>query len=207
MLREQFASQIILSKCSTHLRESAMHIKLLAATVSGAVLSSAAYAQAPAAAAPTRDNAAATQKMTHKGEWRASKVIGLDVYNQQDDKIGDINEILMDSSGKVVGYVIGVGGFLGMGEHDVLMTPDKIKFMEEPRQARSAATDRRPADSNRPAGTAAAPAPATTGAASPAPANRQANRDDDKWYPDHAVVNATKDQLKALPEFKYSNYN
>lgn len=186
-----------------------MQLKLLAAFLAGTVLSSAAYAQAPAPAAKSQDTTATTQKMTHKGEWRASKMIGVDVYNQQDDKIGDINEILMDSSGKVVGYVIGVGGFLGMGEHDVLMTPDKVKFVNEPRQARTAATDRRPADANRPAGTSATPAPATTGsgaAPTATPANRQADRDD-KWYPDHAVVNATKDELKALPQFKYSNYN
>ena len=32
------------------------------------------------------------------------------------------------------------------------------------------------------------------------PANEQ-------WYPDHGVLSATKDQLKAMPQFKYSNYN
>jgi hypothetical protein len=30
---------------------------------------------------------------------------------------------------------------------------------------------------------------------------------DDQWYPDHGVMSATKDQLKAMPQFKYSNYN
>jgi hypothetical protein len=36
----------------------------------------------------------------------------------------------------------------------------------------------------------------STSTAAPAKAN--------PWYPDHAVFNATKDQLKAMPEFKYS---
>jgi hypothetical protein len=42
----------------------------------------------------------------------------------------------------------------------------------------------------------------TTGAASgsAAPAPR------DNWYPDHAVMSGTKDQLKAMPAFKYSDY-
>jgi len=30
---------------------------------------------------------------------------------------------------------------------------------------------------------------------------------DGQWYPDHGVINANKDQLKAMPQFKYSNYN
>jgi len=43
----------------------------------------------------------------------------------------------------------------------------------------------------------APPASTTTGAAGAAKAN--------PWYPDHAVFNATKDELTAMPEFKYSN--
>jgi sporulation protein YlmC with PRC-barrel domain len=43
----------------------------------------------------------------------ASKLIGLNVYNDQNEKLGDISELLVDKSGKVDGVVIGVGGFLG----------------------------------------------------------------------------------------------
>ncbi len=50
--------------------------------------------------------------MPKPGEWRASKIIGLNVYNDQNEKLGDINEMMVDASGKVLGYVIGVGGFL-----------------------------------------------------------------------------------------------
>ena len=46
----------------------------------------------------------------------ASKLIGLNVYNDQNEKLGDINEILLDQSDKATGAVIGVGGFLGMGQ-------------------------------------------------------------------------------------------
>jgi sporulation protein YlmC with PRC-barrel domain len=117
------------------------------------------------------------------GQWRASKLIGLDVYNQQNKKVGDINEVILDQSGKVAGVVVGVGGFLGMGEHDVLIAFDQIKFVNEP--VRSSSTT--------------APRPATTGTAATTD-----NSSDHKWYPDHAVINATKDQLKAMPQFKYS---
>ncbi len=156
-----------------------MFTKSITAVLAATLMSSVAFAQTPAPAQST----APAQTMSHKGEWRASKLIGVNVYNEKDEKLGDINEILMDQSGKVVGYVIGVGGFIGMGEHDVLMSPDKVKFVKESR-ARTA--DNRPA---------------TTGSA----ANDR--RVADKWYPDHAVMSATKDQLKAMPQFKYSNYN
>ena len=146
--------------------------------------------QTPAAPSTTPSQTTAPAK--HAGEWRASKLIGLDIYNQQNEKIGDINEVLLDQNGKVVGYILGVGGFLGMGEHDVLVRMDQIKFSNEAV---------RRADS-----------PATTGAtrsdARPSTTDRRAERSaDEKWYPDHGIMNATKDQLKALPEFKYSSYN
>jgi ribosomal 30S subunit maturation factor RimM len=49
----------------------------------------------------------------HSGEWRASKLVGLDVYNNQNDKIGDINEILLTPSGNVAGVVAArVGGLM-----------------------------------------------------------------------------------------------
>ena len=53
-------------------------------------------ARRPAPAPAT--NAAAT---THKGnEWRASKLIGVNIYNEQNEKLGDINEIILEPNGK-----------------------------------------------------------------------------------------------------------
>ena len=155
--------------------------------VAVALISTSVAAQQPATA-PASTPTASSSSMKHTGEWRASKFIGLDIYNQQNDKIGDVNEILFDQNGRVTGYVLGVGGFLGMGEHDVLVKPDQIKFINEPAKR---------ADSARPASDARNP-----------PADRRVERaPNEKWYPDHGIMNATKDQLKALPEFKYSNYN
>jgi hypothetical protein len=39
------------------------------------------------------------------------------------EKIGDVNDILFDRNGKVMAYVIGVGGFLGIGQKDVALAP------------------------------------------------------------------------------------
>ncbi len=102
-----------------------------------AIASGAAYAQTAqpadrAAPAATASPAASSDKMMLKGKWRASKLMGLDVYNEANEKLGDINELILDKDGKVNAVVIGVGGFLGMGEHDIAVTMDKLKFVEEP---------------------------------------------------------------------------
>src|SRR6187200_2056512 len=119
---------------------------LAAALLASTMLAPATMAQQAPNAAPAQAQSPAPKK--HTGEWRASKLIGVDVYNNQNEKIGDINEILLDPAGKVSGVVIGVGGFLGMGEHDVLVKLDQIKFINEP--VRTTAT------------TAAKPVPANT---------------------------------------------
>src|SRR5580700_8772400 len=63
----------------------------------------------------------ATNWMTQEasGQWRASKMIGLNVYNNDNEKIGDISELIVDRNGKVAAVVVGAGGFLGIGERDV----------------------------------------------------------------------------------------
>lgn len=53
---------------------------------------------------------------SERGDWRASNLMGLKVTNAANETIGDINEILFDANGKISAVVIGVGGFLGMGE-------------------------------------------------------------------------------------------
>ena len=49
------------------------------------------------------------------------------VYDPSDNKIGEIMDVLIDKSGKVTGLIIGVGGFLGMGEKDVAVPFDAVK--------------------------------------------------------------------------------
>lgn len=61
------------------------------------------------------------------GAWRASKLIGAKVVNNAGETVGDINEIVLDGAGKATAAVIGVGGFLGMGEHEVAVNFDSLK--------------------------------------------------------------------------------
>ncbi len=64
-------------------------------------------------------------------------MIGLYVYNDANERLGSINDLLMDSSGKVSKAVIGVGGFLGIGESDVAVNFDQLKFVNEPMRTTS----------------------------------------------------------------------
>src|SRR6476661_4963201 len=41
------------------------------------------------------------------------------VYDPSDNKIGDVDDVLIDKEGRITAMIIGVGGFLGMGEKDV----------------------------------------------------------------------------------------
>jgi sporulation protein YlmC with PRC-barrel domain len=169
-----------------------MKSKYLAAALLGtALLTGAAYAENA-----TTDRSNVNTAVHKEGQWRSSKLIGVNVYNDNNEKIGDIQELIVDKSGKVDEVVLGVGGFLGMGEHYVAVPMEKLKWVNEP--VRTSSTTTAPKDKS----TAAANnAGTTTGEANRA--NRTERAADEKWYPDHAVYNATKDQLKAMPQFKY----
>src|SRR5258708_1470762 len=109
-----------------------MFVKYLMTGLAGtALLASVAVAQTPTATTDRANTPAATDS-SFKGDWRASKLVGLSVYNDKNESIGSINDLLTDKSGNIKAAVIGVGGFLGMGSHLVAVPFDKIKFVDEP---------------------------------------------------------------------------
>ena len=171
----------------------------VAGLAASALLASVAFAQSPSAttdSATTAAPAAASDTSSFKGNWRSSKLVGLNVYNDSNESLGSINDLLTDKSGNIKGVVIGVGGFLGVGEHLVAVTFDKVKFVDDPIAYTGASTS--PATGGaRPSTTGTGTT--TTGAAT-APAAPAVKKN--PWYPDHAMLSATKDQLKAMPEFK-----
>jgi hypothetical protein len=178
-----------------------MLMKSIAVGLAGsALLAVVAFAQqSPSATTEKAPSAAAVTTATTSAstDWRASKVAGLKVYNEANESVGSINDLLMDKSGNIKLVVLGVGGFLGLGEHLVAVPFDKVKFSTEP-IAYAATTPNAPgASTNRPP--TAPPPPSTTTGAAPSTAPAATS----KWYPDHAVYNATKDELKSMPEFKY----
>src|SRR3984885_12082682 len=169
-----------------------MFAKYMAAGLAGsAMLVSAAFAQTPTATGDRAIMAPVTASdSSFQGDWRASKVVGLNVYNDNNESLGSINDLLTDKSGNIKAVVISVGGFLGVGTRLVAVPFDKIKFVEEPIAYTGVA--------GAPNGPGSRPMPTTTttGAAgtSMAPVAKP-----NPWYPDHAVFSATKDELKAMP--------
>ncbi|WNV09027.1 PRC-barrel domain-containing protein [Tardiphaga sp. 709] len=177
---------------------------MTAGIVGSALLATAAFAQSPSATTTTTTPAAApvtASDTTFNGNWRTSKVVGLSVYNEANESLGSINDLLTDKQGNIKAVVIGVGGFLGVGEHLIAVPYDKIKFVNEPVSTMASSTGgssgMKSTSTSSGMTTGAATTGATPAAATPAKAN--------PWYPDHAVLSgASKDQLKAMPEFKYA---
>jgi sporulation protein YlmC with PRC-barrel domain len=60
-----------------------------------------------------------------------SDVYKQNVYDPQDNKIGDVSDVLLDKSGKVTAVIVGVGGFLGVGEKDVAVPFTALSFAEK----------------------------------------------------------------------------
>jgi sporulation protein YlmC with PRC-barrel domain len=85
----------------------------------------------------------------------AERLEGLDIRNSSNENVGEIEDVVI-SQGRVVGYILSVGGFLGMGDRYVVVEPSAVAVSY--------------------------------------------NTNDNKWT---ATMNATKDQLKAAPEFKF----
>jgi len=182
-----------------------MIAKYLATAMLGtALMCGSAFAQssiAPSTSASQASAGAINAAQNLKGTWRVSKLVGLNVYNDSNEKLGDINEILVDNSGKVSAVILGVGGFLGVGEQSVAVNFDQLKWVNEPVRTSAAGSD-----TGRPTPIGAPSSSTTTGSAINS-GSMGASASRDNWYPDHAVMSATKDQLKAMPAFKYSDYS
>lgn len=162
-------------------------------------------------------------------QWQASKLEGLAVYSSNNgDKIGDITSLIFDASGKVQAVLIGVGGYLGIGERNIAVPFDQIKFVNEPRADTpgTATGEARLVGTSPGGGTVASPA-ATGTAAVPSGPNSPTNSNVDPSNesapaapgalgqaaparsgssPNHAVLmmSITKDELQVVPEFRHA---
>lgn len=174
-----------------------MHRPTLAAIfLSTSLLAGSAWAQATPTAPSANVDFVTTQS---RGEFKASKFVGIDVYGNEGEKIGDVSEILLDGQGSAKAVVIGVGGFLGIGQKNVAVPWSAVTWSNEPAQNRTSAADR-PTTT----GSTGTSAPATTGAAPAAtPSRTPGEQAAFNGYPDHAKVALSKAQLQSAPAFKY----
>lgn len=80
-----------------------------------------------------KDSASAKKSdMNNKveGDILSNQLVDSEIMNESDDKIGSINNLVMDKDGQVTGLITGVGGFLGMGEKDVALPWDSVDIMK-----------------------------------------------------------------------------
>ena len=189
-------------------------------------------AQAIAGGASPTGDAAATlgDALTQESpdQWRASKLAGVSVYGPEKKDVGKITDVLISKDGKAEYVIIGVGGFLGIGEKDVAVPYDKVKLTDQPmtppmnaapNNAGAAGATTSTMGSTAPNG-GMAPAGATgvavngAGAVTPEPssisgtgvpaANRAADMPRSTAYPDHGTIDLTADQLKSAPTFHFA---
>jgi PRC-barrel domain len=158
-----------------------------------------------------------------QNQWRASRLIGVDVYGSDNEKIGDINEVLVDRSGNADAVVLGVGGFLGIGEKNVALPFNAFEWqMEDNRRTASASgTGSGAGGSGSAARSGDTAATGSTASTSPGASGSTAGRDtagttastsaagsgtrsgSERGYPDHAVLRMTKADLEKAPAFRY----
>jgi hypothetical protein len=177
--------------------------KLLITTAMGGLMISSAFAQstmdspkpsAPAANSPSMSAPSKSETSTSMSpssqvgdvktitaqganQWLASKVKGTDVLGPDDAKVGDVNDILLTQDGRVDAYIVGVGGFLGIGTKNIALAPAsfqtvndkdtiKLKITMTKDQLKEYAAFEPKKDTN----TASQPATSTTGSGSTRPA-------------------------------------
>ena len=109
---------------------------------------------APAARGPATRAAEAGQQAQAQEGRRSSRIIGSIVYNDRDERIGTVDDLMVGQDGRISGAVLSVGGFLGLGAKLVAVPYDQLRF--EPRTADRTTDDPAPAAR---AGTPAVPDP------------------------------------------------
>ena len=180
-----------------HIAATSLGFALLTATAIAQTSAPSPSAPAAATSAPMTDTAKVPDtNLAGQGKWRATKLIGVDVYGPDNKKVGDITEVLFDKTGKIEMVTVGVGGFLGMGSKDVAIPFDQVSWSDQPMAAAAPA----PAPSAG-GGTAAS---GTAGSSSMGAAPVAAAPKTPAMYPDHGKITMTKEQLTSAPAVTYS---
>ena len=166
-------------------------------------------------------------------QWRASKLIGVPIYGPDNKSVGKITDVLMSHDGGAQDIIVGVGGFLGIGEKDVAIPFSAVNFNDKPIPVAVVAPTNNLSSPPTPdtgtmavttGGTAAQTgaqtgtmAPATPGLGLPVGTTAATNASPmggtpagdpavvpSTAYPDHGTIAFTADQLKSAPTFKFA---
>jgi sporulation protein YlmC with PRC-barrel domain len=86
---------------------------------------------AAALASPALADSARLQSTVPGGATTVTNWYKQSVYDPQNNKLGDVNDVLTSKDGKIETLIIGVGGFLGVGEKDVAVPFDAVKIVKK----------------------------------------------------------------------------
>ncbi|MBB3948810.1 PRC-barrel domain-containing protein [Aureimonas jatrophae] len=152
-----------------------------------------------------------------------SGLMGAQVFGADSERIGEVTDLLLDREGRVIAVVVGIGGFLGLGEKDVAIGNDRLEFVLSQDVASARGTGPRvgsptaqaPGTAATGTGTASSDAPATgnaaasgsRAAASSGLAGVRTGTMNTGWNwgggnIDHIQVDATRQQLQDAPAFE-----
>jgi len=185
------------------------------ATGSGAATSGSPAMQPGAAAAPsmgsstTGSSAAGSAAMNQSGSTQgqfmtqmqqghmmASDLIGTRVVSANNESIGDINDVIVDRNGQVMAAVVGVGGFLGIGEKDVAVPFKSLEF------ANAQQANAMDGNNGGGANVSTTGSTATGNTAGQGSAGNSASATASSNQPDRVILRMTKAELQAAPAFR-----
>jgi sporulation protein YlmC with PRC-barrel domain len=132
----------------------------------------------------------------------ASDLIGTRVVSANNESIGDINDVIVDRNGQVMAAVVGVGGFLGIGEKDVAVPFKSLEFMSS-QQAQAMDNSKSGNNNvNTTGSTATTGNTSTSGSGSAGSTNTAANTSSSNQnQPERVMLRMTKAELQAAPAF------
>ncbi|GEO14665.1 hypothetical protein MAE02_23610 [Microvirga aerophila] len=152
-------------------------------------------------------------------QMMASDLIGTRVVSANNESIGDINDVIVDRNGQAVAAVVGVGGFLGIGEKDVAIPFNSLEFASA---QQASAMDNRNANNSSNNANAPATTGSTTSGATGTTANSNTNMgassttgatgstassSNNSNEPERVVLRMTKAELQAAPTFNKDGNN
>lgn len=176
-----------------------------AATGSGSATTGSPAMQ-PGMTSPPASSSSMSQAGTMQGQFltqmamtqmRASKLIGTRVISANNESIGDINDVILDRNGQIVAAIVGVGGFLGIGEKDVAVPFNSLEFATREQVSAMSGRSVTTTGSTPTTGTTApAQQPSATGSTTTTTAT---SRDVE---PERVILRTTKAELQAAPSFQ-----
>lgn len=146
------------------------------------------------------------------GAWRVTDLEGKNVDDANGESIGSISDVLVNEQGEVIAVLVGVGGFLGLGQKHVAVAMSALEFgpgkteglptEEEVRAEQQQAQEQAmnlPATDTTPTAPTTTPTTMVPTTAVPEPTTPVVGEDN---LPDRIVLNVTREQLEAAPAYE-----